>query len=165
MSDSINLEEGELARQRSLFKLSVEELTAFIVKKDTEKLASIGLEDLAKQLNTDLKNGLSRTEQESGFVDRKAVYPLIIHVNALKIYFLHYLRYGSNVYPIPPRESWFSMFWEALQDTTLIILVVAAVISLVLGLVVPHEGEAGSGWVEGAAILFVSFQPFQYLNL
>lgn len=47
------------------------------------------------------------------------------------------------------------MFWEALQDTTLIILSVAAIVSLVLGLVFPHEGEEESGWVEGAAILIV----------
>ena len=48
------------------------------------------------------------------------------------------------------------MFYEALQDTTLIILSVAAIVSLILGLVVPHDGEDGSGWIEGAAILAVS---------
>lgn len=48
------------------------------------------------------------------------------------------------------------MFFEALQDTTLIILSVAAVISLILGIVVPHKNEDGSGWIEGAAILIVS---------
>jgi hypothetical protein len=67
----------------------------------------------------------------------------------------YYSSFGANVYPEPPHTSWFAMFFEALQDTTLVILSVAAIVSLILGIVVPHGGEAGSGWVEGAAILIV----------
>lgn len=54
--------------------------------------------------------------------------------------------------------------WEALQDVTLIILEVAAVISLALAFYKPpedaegdpaahDEGESEAGWIEGAAIL------------
>lgn len=38
--------------------------------------------------------------------------------------------YGSNVIPPAPTKSFLQLVWEALHDTTLIILMVAAVISL-----------------------------------
>jgi len=41
------------------------------------------------------------------------------------------------------------LVWEALQDKTLIMLIVAAVVSLALGL---HENPA-TGWIEGTAII------------
>lgn len=44
-------------------------------------------------------------------------------------------KYGSNVIPPKPPKSFLELVWEALQDTTLIILIVAAVISLGLSFV------------------------------
>jgi len=38
--------------------------------------------------------------------------------------------FGSNVIPPKPPKSFLQLVWEALQDVTLIILIVAAVISL-----------------------------------
>jgi P-type Ca2+ transporter type 2B len=49
-------------------------------------------------------------------------------------------QYGRNeIPPKPPKSFWFLM-WEALQDTTLIILIVCAVISLVLSFY--HDSSA-----------------------
>ena len=59
--------------------------------------------------------------------------------------------FGVNFIPPKPPPSIFALMWEAAQDVTLIILVVAAVISIVLGLTV--EEDKKSGWIEGAAIL------------
>ena len=38
--------------------------------------------------------------------------------------------FGSNVIPPKPPKSFLQLVWEALQDVTLIILIVAAIISL-----------------------------------
>jgi len=59
--------------------------------------------------------------------------------------------FGVNYIPPKPPQSFFALMWEAAQDVTLIILVVAAVISIVLGLTV--EDDPDTGWIEGAAIL------------
>ena len=57
--------------------------------------------------------------------------------------------FGSNCLPAPPSKSFLSLVWEAVQDTTLIILIVAAIVSLAIGLWQHPE----QGWIEGAAIL------------
>lgn len=77
--------------------------------------------------------------------------------------------FGSNTIPPKPPKTFLTLVWEALQDVTLIILQVAAVVSLGLSFYKPpeqkseddesmeglahdeHEEEAG--WIEGAAIL------------
>jgi hypothetical protein len=49
--------------------------------------------------------------------------------------------FGPNTYPERKHTGFFMLMWEALQDVTLIILCVAAVISLVLGVAFPNEEE------------------------
>ncbi|XP_057693208.1 plasma membrane calcium-transporting ATPase 1-like isoform X2 [Corythoichthys intestinalis] len=77
--------------------------------------------------------------------------------------------FGPNVIPPKKPKTFVQLVWEALQDVTLIILEVAAVISLGLSFYRPphadrdscgsaagsvgDEGEAETGWIEGAAIL------------
>lgn len=58
-------------------------------------------------------------------------------------------RYGPNAFPEPERSTWLGLFLESFEDTTLIVLIVAAVVSLAVGM---YEDPA-SGWIEGAAIL------------
>ncbi|RBR09634.1 uncharacterized protein FIESC28_09746 [Fusarium coffeatum] len=65
--------------------------------------------------------------------------------------------YGSNRLPEPKAKSFFQLAWIALQDHVLILLCVAAVVSLALGLyqtfgATHHEG-AKVEWVEGVAII------------
>ncbi|GAB6019398.1 Plasma membrane calcium-transporting ATPase 3, variant 3 [Chamberlinius hualienensis] len=77
-------------------------------------------------------------------------------------------EFGSNTIPPKPPKTFLQLIWEALQDVTLIILQVAAVVSLGLSfyqsqqeIIVDEsdvmsghdEGEAEAGWIEGAAIL------------
>ncbi|XP_024283541.1 plasma membrane calcium-transporting ATPase 1 isoform X3 [Oncorhynchus tshawytscha] len=78
--------------------------------------------------------------------------------------------FGKNFIPPKKPKSFLALVWEALQDVTLIILEIAAVISLGLSFYHPpggdselcgetasgveDEGEAQAGWIEGAAILF-----------
>ncbi|CAI5695325.1 plasma membrane calcium-transporting ATPase 1 isoform X4 [Oreochromis niloticus] len=78
-------------------------------------------------------------------------------------------KFGANVIPPKKPKNFLELVWAALQDITLIILVVAAIISLGLSFyhppsaerhncssaatVVENEGEAEAEWIEGAAIL------------
>ncbi|TWW61924.1 Plasma membrane calcium-transporting ATPase 2 [Takifugu flavidus] len=79
--------------------------------------------------------------------------------------------YGKNLIPPKKPKTFLQLVWEALQDVTLIILELAALISLGLSFYHPpgdqgsgescgmaaggaeDEGEADAGWIEGAAIL------------
>lgn len=72
--------------------------------------------------------------------------------------------YGTNVLPARKTKNIFQLMWIALQDKVLIILSVAAVVSLALGLyetfdgppeIDPLTGEAAPHieWVEGVAII------------
>ncbi|XP_023275741.1 plasma membrane calcium-transporting ATPase 1-like [Seriola lalandi dorsalis] len=78
-------------------------------------------------------------------------------------------EFGQNVIPPKKPKTFLQLVWEALQDITLIILEVAAIVSLGLSFYKPpdadrqhcgsaaggveEEGEAEAGWIEGAAIL------------
>ncbi|XP_057186104.1 plasma membrane calcium-transporting ATPase 1b isoform X1 [Triplophysa rosa] len=78
-------------------------------------------------------------------------------------------EFGKNFIPPKKPKTFLQLVWEALQDVTLIILEVAAIISLGLSFYRPpdterehcgraaggveDEGEAEAGWIEGAAIL------------
>ncbi|KAF8035514.1 hypothetical protein BT93_C1516 [Corymbia citriodora subsp. variegata] len=57
--------------------------------------------------------------------------------------------FGSNTYPRKQGKSFWTFLWEAWQDLTLIILIIAAVASLVLG--IKTEGIK-QGWYNGVSI-------------
>ncbi|XP_048012864.1 plasma membrane calcium-transporting ATPase 1a isoform X2 [Megalobrama amblycephala] len=77
--------------------------------------------------------------------------------------------FGQNFIPPKKPKTFLQLVWEALQDVTLIILEVAAIVSLGLSFYKPpdseskncgkaaggveDEGESEAGWIEGAAIL------------
>ncbi|XP_067624865.1 plasma membrane calcium-transporting ATPase 3-like [Eurosta solidaginis] len=69
--------------------------------------------------------------------------------------------FGSNIIPPKPPKTFFTLVWEALQDVTLIILEVAALVSLGLSFYKPEDEDADvlqeegdhHGWIEGLAIL------------
>jgi len=62
--------------------------------------------------------------------------------------------FGTNRFEYPPPKSYFRLLAGAFQDVTLIILCVAAVVSLTIGLAVQEEREH-YGYVEGIAIIAV----------
>lgn len=51
--------------------------------------------------------------------------------------------FGCNSIPPKPPKTFMELIWEALQDVTLIILQIAAVISLILSLYKPPQEESG----------------------
>ncbi|XP_039050344.1 calcium-transporting ATPase 9, plasma membrane-type-like [Hibiscus syriacus] len=62
--------------------------------------------------------------------------------------------FGSNTYPQKKGRSFWRFLWEAWQDLTLIILIVAAAVSLVLG--IKTEGLE-EGWYDGGSIFLAVF--------
>lgn len=95
--------------------------------KDLDKLG--GVEGVARNLRTDLSTGLGDDVEAMG--------------RRVRVF-------GSNTYPEKPFKGFFSFVWDAMQDFTLIILAVCAVVSLLVGVVT--EGLA-EGWYDGGGIL------------
>ena len=61
--------------------------------------------------------------------------------------------YGDNAFPESPLDSYIMLLLEALSDGTLLILIGAATVSLVIGVITePHHG-----WIEGSAIFIAIF--------
>lgn len=89
-----------------------------------------GAKGLSNMLKTNLESGIHGDEDD-----------LIKRRNA----------FGANTYPRKKGRSFLRFLWEAWQDLTLIILIVAAVASLVLG--IKTEGLE-EGWYDGASIAF-----------
>ncbi|KAJ6231027.1 cation transporting atpase [Anaeramoeba flamelloides] len=97
--------------------------------KNLEKLG--GVKKIMKKLHVDPGMGLTLAEQKDNFSNRRSVY-------------------GENRFDEPPHTPFWKLFVETFKDTTLIILIIAAVVSLALGIFV--EDNSG-GWIEGTAIL------------
>ncbi|XP_058678297.1 LOW QUALITY PROTEIN: plasma membrane calcium-transporting ATPase 3 [Ammospiza caudacuta] len=135
------------------FGLALPELRALMELRGSEALLRLqrdlgGVPGLCRRLRTSPTDGLSEAPPE---LERRR------------------RAFGRNW--IPPRrpKSFAALVWEALQDVTLVILEVAALVSLGLSFYAPpgaadeacgqasggaeDEGEAEAGWIEGAAIL------------
>eukprot|EP00054_Salpingoeca_dolichothecata_P015910 m.92418 g.92418 ORF g.92418 m.92418 type:complete len:1299 (-) comp21718_c0_seq1:367-4263(-) len=89
-----------------------------------------GVSGLSARLNTNTDRGISATQQD--IENRQRVF-------------------GANIIPEVKPKSFFQLMWEALQDVTLVILIIAGIISLILGLTV--EEDSDTAWIEGAAIM------------
>ncbi|CAL5087546.1 unnamed protein product [Urochloa decumbens] len=92
-----------------------------------------GVRGLSDLLNSNLDKGVSPDEDE--LLRRRDIF-------------------GANTYPRKKRRSIWRFVFEACQDLTLVILMVAAAISLSLGMAT--EG-AKDGWYDGGSIFFAVF--------
>ncbi|KAG6961972.1 hypothetical protein JG687_00007401 [Phytophthora cactorum] len=109
-------------------KLNQDQMT----ETNLEELARIGgVTALATLLCVNVEHGLPRNEIDTNFTVRRGLF-------------------GRNVFPESPMKGLFRLFVESLQDTTLIILIIAAIASMVTGYMEHPE----TGWSEGVAILF-----------
>ncbi|KAL1541478.1 Calcium-transporting ATPase 10, plasma membrane-type [Salvia divinorum] len=116
------------------FGISSEELVAISKEHDLSLLQrNGGVKGLAEKLKSNQDNGVSG--DESDLIKRK---------NA----------FGSNTYPRKKGRSFWRFVWDACRDTTLIILMVAATASLVLG--IKTEGIK-EGWYDGGSIALAVF--------
>ncbi|CAI5448419.1 unnamed protein product [Caenorhabditis angaria] len=130
--------------QADNYECSVAELRSLMELRGAEALEKInatygGVEGLCQKLKTDPINGLPT--DPAGLQRRQEAF-------------------GKNEIPPSPSKSFFRLAWEALQDITLVILLVAALVSLGLSFYKPPEEHASNdsseqeaGWIEGVAIL------------
>uniref|UniRef100_A0A3B4WN71 Calcium-transporting ATPase n=1 Tax=Seriola lalandi dorsalis TaxID=1841481 RepID=A0A3B4WN71_SERLL len=133
------------------FGCSVMDLRSLMELRGTEAVVKLqedygGVEGLCKRLKTSPTEGLAGAQPDLD--KRKEIF-------------------GKNLIPPKKPKTFLQLVWEALQDVTLIILELAALISLGLSFYHPpgesacgaagggveDEGEADAGWIEGAAIL------------
>ncbi|XP_078170730.1 calcium-transporting ATPase 5, plasma membrane-type-like [Carex rostrata] len=113
------------------FEIGEEQLTLMTREHNYSAMEEYGgIKGLETMLKTDIEKGISG--DESDVSNRKAAF-------------------GSNTYPRKKGKNILVFLWEACQDLTLVILMVAAVISLVLG--IKTEGIK-EGWYDGASIAF-----------
>ncbi|KAL6496884.1 Calcium-transporting ATPase 9, plasma membrane-type [Orobanche gracilis] len=89
-----------------------------------------GVKGISDMLKTDTERGVSGDDNELS--QRRSAF-------------------GSNTYPVKKGRSFLRFLWEAWQDLTLIILIIAAVASLALG--IKTEGLQ-EGWYDGGSITF-----------
>jgi len=70
--------------------------------------------------------------------------------------------FGANEIPATPSKSFFRLVWEALQDATLIILLVSAVVSLGLSFYHPPASVSEDGSQPGESACLSGPTPFAF---
>jgi Ca2+-transporting ATPase len=130
----------------SKYKFTAQQLSELVDPKNPELLEKYGgLEGIAEALHVDVKTGLPvHRAEENVFADREAVY-------------------GRNVLPETKSKTLLGLMWEALHDKIMIILSIAAIVSLSIGLYEDfgpgseNNDEPKVHWIEGVAILVSVF--------
>ncbi|MCO5567542.1 hypothetical protein L7F22_021236 [Adiantum nelumboides] len=95
-----------------------------------------GLQGLATQLHTDLTHGLQTVHRSALQADSNA----LLHRKHV---------FGENSYPRKKGKTFWGFLWEACHDTTLIILMLCAFLSLGFGI---KSDGIKEGWYEGVSI-------------
>ncbi|CAK8568366.1 unnamed protein product [Lathyrus sativus] len=120
------------------FEICADEAGSIVDGRDVKKLKIHGgVEGITGKLNSSLNDGVSTSEP---FLNRRKEI------------------YGINKFTESPARGFWVFVWEALQDTTLMILAVCAFVSLVVGIIMegwPKGAQDGIGIV--ASILLVVF--------
>ncbi|XP_027122620.1 calcium-transporting ATPase 9, plasma membrane-type-like [Coffea arabica] len=113
------------------YGIGLEQLASISRDQNTSALQQYGeVKGIAEMLKTNLDTGIGGDADE-----------LLSRRNA----------FGSNTYPVKKGRSFLRFLWEAWQDLTLIILIIAAIASLALG--IKTEGIQ-EGWYDGGSITF-----------
>ena len=121
------------------FELTAAELEEAVTERDKDAINKAGGHlGIAEKLKTDPKVGLCGTElSEESLARRKEAF-------------------GVNEFEYPPPKSFLQLCRDALDDLTVQILCVAAIISLGIGAGLPKHREE-YGYLEGIAIVIVVF--------
>lgn len=126
------------------YKITHEELVKIV-----EELSSFSLDDSSPGVQHTPKSFKADSEFCINLVDRlhsNGDYGICDDENSLKS---RVRAFGSNKIMETQMSSWFEMFVESFEDTTLRILIALSFVSLVIGV---FENPT-SGWIEGVAIL------------
>lgn len=60
--------------------------------------------------------------------------------------------FGTNALPSAPKKKFHRLLWDAYNDKIIILLTIAAVVSLALGIYEAASGQSQVDWVEGVAV-------------
>lgn len=60
--------------------------------------------------------------------------------------------FGTNALPSAPKKKFLHLLWDAYNDKIIILLTIAAVVSLALGIYEAASGQSQVDWVEGVAV-------------
>ncbi|MCD7466371.1 putative calcium-transporting ATPase 13, plasma membrane-type [Datura stramonium] len=114
--------------------INKEALAKLVREKDINSLLQFGgVRQVVEILESDQKEGIR------------------LHENELK---QRKETFGSNIYEKPPAKSFLSFIIEAFKDTTIIILLVCAVLSLGFGI---KQHGPKEGWYDGGSIIVAVF--------
>lgn len=120
------------------FPLPPSQLAKLVDPKNPALLKEIGgLAGLERDLRTSIKNGLPSASGANDSLEQKRIE-----------------KYGKNILPPTPRDTFLEIVWGALQDQVLLLLIGAAVLSIVLGSIPATSEDPAKGWIDGVAILF-----------
>ncbi|OEL14730.1 Calcium-transporting ATPase 8, plasma membrane-type [Dichanthelium oligosanthes] len=123
-----------LATASRSFPIELEKLTTLNREHDSVLLQEVGgVKGLSNLLKSNLDKGVNPNEDE-----------VLLRRNV----------YGANTYPRKKRKNILRFVFEACQDLTLVILMVAAAISLTLGMTTEGVDE---GWYDGGSIFLAVF--------
>jgi magnesium-transporting ATPase (P-type) len=102
------------------------------------------------------KDGNKKNLEELGHVDGLAkALELNFNVGLTAAQVTSYrARYGENIFPEPPMSTYLEMLLDALSDPVLIVLIIAAAVSLGIGI---YDEGPEHGWIEGGAIFIAVF--------
>ncbi|KAL6063492.1 plasma membrane calcium [Balamuthia mandrillaris] len=113
------------------YGVTLNQLVNLVENRDYDGLQQLGgVKGLAESLGSNIETGLSQSEADNHFKTRRELF-------------------GQNRLPEPEMTSLWQMVLDGLSDKTLIMLMIAAAVSLVLGIM----EDPSHGWIEGTAIL------------
>lgn len=133
---SSNIHDPEHGAVPPSFDVSADDLVKHVAEHDRQWVRDFGgASALAAALQTDLKNGISSDEIRGSMDARLSAF-------------------GPNRFKYPPPKSFFRLVLDAFNDQTILILCVAAIVSLGLSLGF-EERRNEHAYLEGTAILVV----------
>ncbi|KAF9198249.1 hypothetical protein BGZ49_000961 [Haplosporangium sp. Z 27] len=131
------------------FTLTVDDLAPLTDPTDPLLPSQLGgIKEICRALKVDPRVGLFTDEADPSSVGNSDLQKFAARSKA----------FGRNVLPTPKSATFFELVFNAYNDHTLILLSIAAVVSLAVGLYEDYgpnhdPNEARVGWVEGVAIL------------
>eukprot|EP00178_Gracilaria_changii_P023857 TRINITY_DN720_c0_g1_i1.p1 TRINITY_DN720_c0_g1~~TRINITY_DN720_c0_g1_i1.p1 ORF type:complete len:719 (+),score=149.17 TRINITY_DN720_c0_g1_i1:289-2445(+) len=130
------MDAAELGSAAPHFTVSADELVRIVEERDRRALDLLGgPSGLAEALHSHPQHGLSPDEIAAGTQPRSE-------------------HFGMNKFKYPPPKTFFRLVFEAFHDVTIIILSVAAIVSLIIGSAI-EENREHFGYLEGIAIVIV----------
>ncbi|GKV12452.1 hypothetical protein SLEP1_g23592 [Rubroshorea leprosula] len=138
--------QNEHPHREPVFNVEQRTLTEMVKEKSFELLTELGgVKQVATLLNSNVNNGIKGSGAE------------VMHRTEV---------FGANKFQKQPAKSFPSLVLEAFKDTTIIILLVCAILALAFGIKQhgPKEGWYGGGSISLAVVLVVVFSAVSKYN-